>query len=77
MENLNMSDLPVRPAPGQKRYKAYSRKPGDNPFHPRGLREYTQTVDIAEDITREQVEQWARQSAKERGYQFLRLEVIV
>jgi|GEM_PF-6742939 len=71
-----MSDLPARPPAGFRRFKAYSRKPGDNPFRSHGLREYTQTVDIEESTPLDQVEAWAREAAEEGGYQFLRLETI-
>jgi hypothetical protein len=72
-----MSDLPSWPPAGHKRYKAHSRKPGDNPFLGSGLKEYTQTVDIDRDTPFEQVERWAREAAEQGGFEFLRLEEVV
>ena len=71
-----MSNLPTHSPPGHKRYKAYSRPVNSNPFRGQGVSNYTQTVDIKEEVTFEEVEQFARAAAKNKGYDFLHLEVV-
>lgn len=72
-----MSDLPSRPPAGKKRWKAISRDPKENPFRSRnGPSRYSQTVDVDKIISREQVEQWAREAAAQKGYEFIELEVV-
>lgn len=66
--------LPPRPPAEMKRYTAICSKPGDNPFRGRSVLQYTQTVDVAKGTPVAQVEQWAREAAKQGGYIFLRLE---
>lgn len=71
-----MSDLPAHPPAGQKRYKAYTRKIGENPFRGSGVSNHTQVVDVDKNIPLEQVEEWAREAAKEGGFELLRLEEV-
>lgn len=61
-----------------KKYRAISRDPKENPFKARqGLSRYTQTVEVAETTLVEQVEEWAREAARQKGYVFLHLEEVI
>jgi hypothetical protein len=60
--------------PRKIKYKAIYRDPGQNPFKPRGISIPTKTVEIDDDVPREQVEAWAREA--QESYVFDRLEVV-
>jgi hypothetical protein len=56
------------------KYKAIYRIPGQNPFKPQGITIATKTIEIEDDIPREQVEAWAREA--QEGNVFERLDVV-
>jgi hypothetical protein len=56
------------------KYKAIYRIPGQNPFKPGGITVATKTIEIEDDVPREQVETWAREAQENNVFE--RLEVV-
>ena len=77
IEDIMNNDLPPHPPKGKKRWKVVLRDPKENPFRSRhGASRYTQTVDLDQNISRDQVETWAQEAAKGLGYEFLELQAV-
>lgn len=56
------------------KYKAYYRDAGVNPFRGNSITMHTQTVEIEDTVSREEVENMAREAQDK--YVFVRLEVL-
>ena len=71
---MDRGQLPPKPPSGMKRYRATIQ--GSNPFAPKGPYEVTQTTDVDESMSFEQVEEFARQAARDMRCRLVKLEVV-
>ncbi len=68
--------VPPHVPAGKTRYKMTVRDPKQNPFRGQGLITTFKRADVDSTIPLAQVEQFARENAKESGFEFVSLEVI-
>ncbi len=66
---------PCVPA-GKTRYKVTVRDPKQNPFRGQGVVTTFKRADVDSAMPLAQVEQFARENAKESGFEFVSLEVM-